>query len=37
MTREQLLDAICYGVLHAGIDAIGIADEAAGDVLAQMA
>ena len=37
MTREQLLDAICYGVLHAGIDAIAVADEAAGDVLAQMA
>ena len=36
MTREQLLDAICYGVLHAGIDAIAVADEAAGDLLAQM-
>jgi len=33
-SREQLLDAICYGVLHAGVDALGIADEAAGDVLA---
>lgn len=36
MTREQLLDAICYGVLHAGANALGIADEAAGDVLASM-
>jgi hypothetical protein len=36
MTREQLLDAICYGVLHAGANALGIADEAAGDVLANM-
>jgi hypothetical protein len=33
MSREQLLDAICLGVLHAGLDAIGIADEAAGDIL----
>ena len=37
MTREQLLDAICYGVLHAGADALGIAEEAAGDVLASLA
>jgi hypothetical protein len=36
MTREQLLDAICYAVLHAGANALGIADEAAGDVLASM-
>jgi hypothetical protein len=36
MTREQLLDAICYGVLHAGVNALGIAEEAAGDVLAAM-
>ncbi|MEA2385715.1 MAG: hypothetical protein QOH72_5686 [Solirubrobacteraceae bacterium] len=34
MTREQLLDAICSAVLHAGIDALSIAEEAAGDVLA---
>jgi len=37
MTREQLLDAICYGVLHAGANALSIADEAAGDVMASMA
>jgi hypothetical protein len=37
MTRAQLLDAICYGVLHAGASALSIADEAAGDVLASMA
>ena len=36
MTREQLLDAICYAVLHSGIDALGIAEEAAGDLLTQM-
>jgi hypothetical protein len=36
MTREQLLDSICYAVLHAGTNALGIADEAAGDVLAEM-
>jgi hypothetical protein len=36
MTREQLLDAICFGVLHAGANALGIADEAAGDLLASM-
>jgi len=36
MTREQLLDAICYGVLHAGANALGIAEEAAGDVLDAM-
>jgi alkylhydroperoxidase/carboxymuconolactone decarboxylase family protein YurZ len=33
MTREQLLDAICSAVLHAGANAIGIAEDAAGDVL----
>lgn len=33
MTREQLLDAISYGVLHAGANALGIVEEAAGDVL----
>jgi hypothetical protein len=36
MTREQLLDAICYGVLHAGANALAIAEEAAGDVLASL-
>ena len=34
MTREQLLDAICFGVLHAGANALGIAEEAAGELLA---
>jgi hypothetical protein len=33
MTQEQLLDAICSGVLHAGVNALGIVDEAAGDLL----
>jgi alkylhydroperoxidase/carboxymuconolactone decarboxylase family protein YurZ len=33
MTREQLLDAICQSVLHAGIEALNIVDEAAGDLL----
>jgi hypothetical protein len=33
MSREQLLDAICYGVLHAGANALGIVEQAAGDVL----
>jgi hypothetical protein len=33
MTREQLLDAICSAVLHAGVEAVSIADEAAGDLL----
>ena len=36
MTREQLLDAICYGVLHSGANALGIAEEAAGDILLAM-
>ena len=36
MTREQLLDAICYGVLHSGANALGIVDEAAGELLAQI-
>jgi hypothetical protein len=35
MTKEQLLDAICFGVLHAGANALGIAEEAAGDLLRQ--
>ena len=33
MTREQLLDAICSAVLHAGVEALSGADEAAGDLL----
>jgi hypothetical protein len=36
MTREQLLDAICFAVLHSGVNALGIAEEAAGDLLAEM-
>ena len=36
VAREQLLDAICYGVLHAAADALGIAEEAAGVVLASL-
>jgi hypothetical protein len=36
MTREQLLDAICSATLHAGIEALSIADEAAGDLLAEL-
>jgi hypothetical protein len=36
MTREQLLDAICGAVLYSGIEALTIAEEAAGDVLAEM-
>src|SRR5579875_844839 len=34
MTREQLLDAICQAVLHAGVEALGIVEQAAGDLLA---
>lgn len=34
MRREQLLDAICFAVLHAGVNALDAADEAAGDLLA---
>jgi hypothetical protein len=34
MRREQLLDAICFAVLHAGVNARDLADEAAGDLLA---
>ena len=33
MRREQLLDAVCSAVLHAGINALDVADEAAGDLL----
>lgn len=35
MTREQLLDAICHAVLHAGVEALDVVDEAAGDLLAE--
>jgi hypothetical protein len=34
MTREQLLDGICFAVLHAGANALDVVDEAAGDLLA---
>ena len=34
MTPEQLLDAICFAMLHAGANALDIVDEAAGDALA---
>lgn len=33
MTREQVLDPICHAVLHAGVEALDIAHEAAGDLL----
>jgi alkylhydroperoxidase/carboxymuconolactone decarboxylase family protein YurZ len=33
MTREQVLDPICHAVLHAGVEAMSIAQEAAGDLL----
>ena len=36
MTREQLLDAICSAVLHAGANALGIVDEAAGELLLEI-
>jgi hypothetical protein len=36
MTRAQVLDAIC-GALYGGMDAVGLADEAAGDIIATMA
>lgn len=36
MTREQLLDAICSAVLHAGVNALGIVDEAAGELLLEI-
>jgi hypothetical protein len=34
MRREQLLDAICFAVLNAGVNALDVADAAAGDLLA---
>ena len=34
MTREQLLDAICFAVLDAGVEALDLVEQAAGDVLA---
>jgi hypothetical protein len=36
MSREQLLDAICFAVLDAGANALDVVDDAAGDVLATM-
>jgi hypothetical protein len=36
MTREQLLDAISFSVLHAGINGLDLADEVAGDLLVEM-
>jgi hypothetical protein len=36
MTREQLLDAICFAVLHSGADALAVAEQAAGELLAEM-
>jgi hypothetical protein len=36
MTREQLLDSICFAVLHAGANALDVVEEAAGDVLASI-
>jgi hypothetical protein len=36
MTREQLLDAICLAVLHAGADALGIVEDAAGELLLEI-
>jgi hypothetical protein len=36
MTREQLLDAICFAVLDAGINALDVVEDAAGDVLDAM-
>jgi hypothetical protein len=36
MTREQLLDAISQGVLHAGIESLAIVNQAAGDLLEDM-
>lgn len=34
LTREQVLDAICFAVLDAGVNALDIVEDAAGDVLA---
>ncbi len=36
MTREQLLDAICFAVLDAGVNALDVVEDAAGDVLATL-
>jgi hypothetical protein len=36
MTREQILDAICFAVLNAGINALDVVEDAAGDVLATL-
>jgi len=36
MTREQLLDAMTFAVLHAGVEVLDAAEEAAGDLLDDM-
>jgi hypothetical protein len=36
MTREQVLDAISFAVLDAGVNALDLVEEAAGDVLATL-
>ena len=36
MSREQILDAACFAVLDAGINALDLVEDAAGDVLAAM-
>jgi hypothetical protein len=33
MTREQLLDAMCFAVLFSGVNALGVVDTAVGDLL----
>ena len=37
MTVDQLLDAICWGAFQGGINSLQIVEEAAGDVLDQLA
>lgn len=33
LSKPQILDAICWGFYYGGVDAIGIADRAAGDLI----
>jgi hypothetical protein len=33
MSKAQMLDSICWGLYYGGVDALGIAYRAAGDVL----
>lgn len=33
LTRAQVLDSICWGFFYGGVDAIGIAERAAGDLI----